>query len=78
MVEQVLPRIYHICVPLVGNPLKELNSYLIKDDGRNLLIDTGFRRNLVERHFRLRWMNWVCVKRRLMFLRLISMQIIRD
>jgi len=43
MVEQVLPHIYHIHVPLPGNPLKELNSYLIKDDGRNLLIDTGFR-----------------------------------
>lgn len=43
MVEQVLPNIYHIRVPLIGNPLKELNSYLIKDDGHNLLIDTGFR-----------------------------------
>lgn len=43
MIEQVLPRIYHIRVPLPGNPLKELNSYLIKGDGHDLLIDTGFR-----------------------------------
>lgn len=43
MIEQLLPRIYHIHVPLVGNPLKELNSYLIREDGRSLLIDTGFR-----------------------------------
>jgi glyoxylase-like metal-dependent hydrolase (beta-lactamase superfamily II) len=26
----------------VGNPLKNLNSYVIKGEGRNLLIDTGF------------------------------------
>lgn len=43
MIEQVLPRIYHIRVPLLGNPLKELNSYLIQGDGHSLLIDTGFR-----------------------------------
>jgi glyoxylase-like metal-dependent hydrolase (beta-lactamase superfamily II) len=30
-------------VPLKGNPLKELNSYLIRGKERNLLIDTGFR-----------------------------------
>ena len=45
MIEQVLPNIYHIRVPLIGNPLKELNSYLIKDDGHNLLIDTGVRQD---------------------------------
>jgi len=43
MVEQILPGIYRIPVPLVGNPLRELNSYLIRGDGRCLLIDTGFR-----------------------------------
>ena len=43
MIEQVLPNIYHIHIPLPGSPLKELNSYLIKGDGHNLLIDTGFR-----------------------------------
>jgi len=44
MVEQVYskPDIYKIYVPLPNNPLKNLNSYLIKGKERNLLIDTGF------------------------------------
>lgn len=42
--EEVCKNIYRIPVRLTGNPLKELNSYLIKDPGRSLLIDTGFRR----------------------------------
>lgn len=37
--------IYSIFVPLPDNPLRNLNAYLIKDDKRNLLIDTGFRRD---------------------------------
>ncbi len=41
---EVLPGIYRIPVPLPGNPLKELNSYVIRGEGnKNLLIDTGFR-----------------------------------
>ena len=41
---EVLPGIYRIPVPLPGNPLKELNSYLIRGgENHNLLIDTGFR-----------------------------------
>lgn len=43
MVEQVYENIYRIFVPLKGNPLKELNSYFIKGDERDLVIDTGFR-----------------------------------
>ena len=43
MPEEIIDRIYRIPVPLPGNPLKELNAYLIKGGGRNLLIDTGFR-----------------------------------
>lgn len=43
MPEQVLNDIYRIPVPLPGNPLKELNAYLIKGRERDLLIDTGFR-----------------------------------
>ena len=44
MTEQAYKNIYKIYVPLTGNPLKSLNSYLIKAEGagRNLLIDTGF------------------------------------
>ena len=37
--------IYSIFVPLPDNPLRNLNAYLIKDDKRSLLIDTGFRRD---------------------------------
>jgi glyoxylase-like metal-dependent hydrolase (beta-lactamase superfamily II) len=48
MIEQVLPAIYRIEVPLPRNPLQTLNSYFIRGTteagfgGRNLLIDTGF------------------------------------
>lgn len=45
-IEEVLPGIYRLPIPLRGNPLKELNSYLIRGtgkEGKNLLIDTGFR-----------------------------------
>lgn len=43
MIEEILPRIYRIHIPLVGNPLRSLNSYVIMETGRTLLIDTGFR-----------------------------------
>lgn len=44
MTEQAYKNIYRIYIPLTGNPLKSLNSYLIKAEGagKNLLIDTGF------------------------------------
>jgi Zn-dependent hydrolases, including glyoxylases len=42
MVEEVLTNIFRIEVPLPQNPLRALNSYLIKGRGRSLLIDTGF------------------------------------
>ena len=35
---------YRIEIPLPKNPLKALNSYLIKDQGRFLIIDTGMNR----------------------------------
>ncbi len=41
-VEKIVENIYRIGVPLPGNPLKELNSYLIHDGAHSLLIDTGF------------------------------------
>lgn len=43
MYHQIEGNIYTIPVPLPNNPLRELNSYVIKGEGRNLLIDTGFR-----------------------------------
>ncbi|MDR1874083.1 MAG: MBL fold metallo-hydrolase [Synergistaceae bacterium] len=42
MPKEILPNIHLIEVPLPGNPLKSLNSYLVRGHGRNLLIDTGF------------------------------------
>ncbi len=43
MVEEIIKDIYRIEVPLPNNPLKSINSYLIKGD-RNLIIDTGMNR----------------------------------
>jgi glyoxylase-like metal-dependent hydrolase (beta-lactamase superfamily II) len=42
MPHEVMKDIYLIRVPLPGNPLKNLNTYLIKGAERSLLIDTGF------------------------------------
>jgi len=41
VIEEILPNLYRIEVPLPGSPLKAVNSYLIKGDGRFLVIDTG-------------------------------------
>ncbi len=45
MHEEVLPGLYRIEVPLPRNPLRYLNSYLIKDRERSLLVDTGMNRD---------------------------------
>ena len=42
-VREVADHIFQIPVPLPDNPLKVLNSYLIRDGSHSLLIDTGFR-----------------------------------
>ena len=44
MFEEILPDLYRIEIPLPKSPLKALNSYLIKDGGRSLIIDTGMNR----------------------------------
>lgn len=44
MIIELLKDIYRLEIPLPGSPLKLLNSYLIKGNDRNLLIDTGFNR----------------------------------
>ncbi len=46
MVDEIRDRLYRIEVPLPNSPLKELNSYVIKADDRNLIIDTGFNRSV--------------------------------
>ncbi len=42
--EEVLPDVYRIVVPLPRNPLKEINSYVLTSSERNLIIDTGMNR----------------------------------
>ncbi len=46
MFDKLMNRLYRIAVPLPNSPLKELNSYVIKGDRRNLIIDTGFNNPL--------------------------------
>lgn len=43
MPQEVLDNIYRIEIPLPNNPLRRLNSYLIRGEERSLLVDTGFR-----------------------------------
>ena len=42
MIEEILVNLYKIDIPLPESPLKALNSYVIKDTERNLIIDTGW------------------------------------
>lgn len=42
MIFEILPGIYQLEIPLPGNPLRTLNSYLVVGKTRHLLIDTGF------------------------------------
>lgn len=42
MIEEIATNLYRIEIPLPESPLKSLNSYLIKAQDRNLIIDTGW------------------------------------
>jgi glyoxylase-like metal-dependent hydrolase (beta-lactamase superfamily II) len=42
MIEEILADLYKIDIPLPKNPLRALNSYVIKNTERNLIIDTGW------------------------------------
>ncbi|SDX13485.1 MBL fold metallo-hydrolase [Tepidimicrobium xylanilyticum] len=42
MVLEIYPDIYLLEIPLPNNPLRSLNSYVIKSKELNLIIDTGF------------------------------------
>ena len=44
MIEEVLPNLFRIKIPLPQSPLRFLNSYVIKTSDRNLIIDTGLNR----------------------------------
>ena len=43
MAKQIADNLWQLEIPLEGNPLKTLNSYLIVGKEKSLLIDTGFR-----------------------------------
>jgi glyoxylase-like metal-dependent hydrolase (beta-lactamase superfamily II) len=44
MIEELLPDLYRVEIPLPRSPLKALNSYIIRGNGRFLIIDTGMNR----------------------------------
>ena len=44
MIDEIAVNLYRIEVPLPKNPLRSINSYVIKDPDRNLIIDTGMNR----------------------------------
>ncbi|MEW6034427.1 MAG: MBL fold metallo-hydrolase [Chloroflexota bacterium] len=44
MVEELLPGLYRIEVPLPNSPLKALNSYVVHGRDRSLVVDTGMNR----------------------------------
>lgn len=42
MVNEILPNLFKIKIPLPGHPLRTTNSYIITSKERNLVIDTGW------------------------------------
>jgi glyoxylase-like metal-dependent hydrolase (beta-lactamase superfamily II) len=44
MAEKIAENFYRIEIPLPGNPLKSINSYVITGGERNLMVDTGMNR----------------------------------
>ena len=45
MIEEIFTNLYKIDIPLPKNPLKAINSYVIKASERNLIIDTGWNQD---------------------------------
>jgi glyoxylase-like metal-dependent hydrolase (beta-lactamase superfamily II) len=45
MIEEIMPDLYRIEIPLPDSPLKYLNSYVLQSADRNLIVDTGLNRN---------------------------------
>jgi len=46
MIERVTPDLFRIEIPLPESPLKSVNSYVIRDQDRSLVIDTGFSHDM--------------------------------
>jgi glyoxylase-like metal-dependent hydrolase (beta-lactamase superfamily II) len=44
MAQELFPNLFRHEIPLPGNPLKAINSYIVKGNGRFLMIDTGMNR----------------------------------
>jgi glyoxylase-like metal-dependent hydrolase (beta-lactamase superfamily II) len=44
VIEEILTNIYRIEIPLPEDPVRAINSYVLKDSARNLIIDTGLNR----------------------------------
>ena len=44
MCEEILPNLFRLKIPLPESPLKYLNSYIVRDSQKNLIIDTGLNR----------------------------------
>ncbi|MCD1147654.1 MBL fold metallo-hydrolase [Peptoniphilus sp. KCTC 25270] len=40
--EKIREGIYHVTIPLKGNPLKSINIYIFSSKGENMIVDTGF------------------------------------
>lgn len=49
MIEEITTNLYRIEVPLPRNPLRTINSYVIKGKERNLVVDTGMNREECEK-----------------------------
>ena len=45
MTEEILTNLYRVEIPLPKSPLKSLNSYVIRNSERNLIIDTGWNQD---------------------------------
>lgn len=52
MIEEVASNLFRIEVPLPNNPLRSINSYVLKGPERNLVIDTGMNREECENALR--------------------------
>jgi glyoxylase-like metal-dependent hydrolase (beta-lactamase superfamily II) len=48
MIEEIVPGLYRLEIPLPNSPLKSVNSYVVTGVGRCLIIDTGFNREECE------------------------------
>lgn len=44
MCEEILPNLFRVKIPLPQSPLRSLNSYIIRDTDRSMIIDTGLNR----------------------------------